>query len=97
MQNLDKQITYPSFTNNSYNPQLDTIFNVSPSRYDNFYHDSFNFIQLSMNGNQLLQPNYIHTGEAATPNHALQPMQDYQILKRSLISKYSFFYTPCIQ
>ena len=104
MQNLDKQIIY-SFTNNSYNPQLYTAFNVSPNvdavvALDNTTVSTMSPLTLSapinMNGNQLLQPNYyIHASEATVPKHTLQSMQDYRILaypkKTAVISKYSFF------
>ena len=51
---------------------------------------------LRMNENQSLEPDCV---QATTPNHASQPMQDYQILahpqKTVVISENSFFYTPC--
>jgi hypothetical protein len=90
MQNFSKPTIYPSFMNNSFNPQLDTTF-YNSSNVNDVQGGSVALNNISQVSTMtpiimpLTTPPNINVNQASniqdmTPSHALQPMQDYQQL-----------------
>ena len=104
MQNFNKP-TISSFTNTTFNPQLNTTLNISSN-----VNSVQDIIPVALDDTSTMTPLTAQTtplnmNENQTFNTPRQPMQDYyQVSHPSLLShpqendvknEYSFFYTPC--